>query len=105
VPKSNHIDPATGKDTRYELIPVLLKDGKIERLSDIFKFVPKTIVARDMGISLDQWDKYMEKIVPFTLKRLFRLAELCGITEREVLDLAMAEREARKREKSGDQGH
>ena len=93
----SYIDPATGKDTRYELIPVLLEDGKIERLSDIFKFVPKTIVARDMGISLDQWDKYMEKIVPFTLKRLFQLAELCGITERQIIDLVMAEREYQKR--------
>jgi len=92
-----HIDPATGKDSRYELIPVLLEDGKIERLSDIFKFVPKTTVARDMSIALDQWDKYMEKVVPLTLKRLFRLAELCGITERQVLDLAMAEREHQKR--------
>ena len=97
MPKSSHIDPATGKDARYALIPVLLEDGKIERLSDIFKFVPKTIVARDMGISLGQWDKYMEKVVPLTLKRLFRLAELCGITERQVLGLVMAEREYQKR--------
>jgi len=39
----------------------------------------------------------MEKVVPLTLKRLFRLAELCGITERQMLGLVMAEREYQKR--------
>jgi len=97
----NYIDPATGKDSRYALIPVLLEDGKVERLSDIFKFVPKTTVARDMGIGLGAWDMYMEKVVPLTLKRLFKLAELCGITERQILDLVMAERDHQKRSFNG----
>ena len=101
MPKSSHIDPATGKDARYALIPVLLEDGKIERLSDIFKFVPKTTVAADLGIRLDTWDMYMEKLLPFSLKKLFRLAELCGITERDILNLVMEEREHRKRGFSG----
>ena len=97
MPKSSHIDPATGKDARYALIPVLLEDGKIERLSDIFKFVPKTTVARDMGIGLGAWDRYTEKLTTFTLSRLFGLADLCGLTERQILDLVMAEREHQKR--------
>jgi len=97
----SYIDPTTGKDTRYELIPVLLEDGKIKKLSDISKFVPKTTVARDMRVRLDTWEGYIQKMVPFTLKKLFQLAELCGITERQVLDLAMAEREHQKRGFSG----
>jgi hypothetical protein len=37
------------RDKRYNLIKSLLSDGKIKVLSDIFDWVPKTIVSHDLG--------------------------------------------------------
>lgn len=93
----SYIDPKTGKDTRYDLIPVMVADGKIERLGDIFLFIPKTTVAKDIGLRLDTWDRWMAKPELFPLRRLLQIAVVCGLTERQLMELVLAELEAKKR--------
>jgi hypothetical protein len=92
-------NPKTGKDSRYDLIRVMYDDGKIERFSDIVKYVRKTVIANDIRMDLQGWDKMVGTITNVSLKKYFQIAALCGLTEREMMGLIMAEYEALKAEK------
>ncbi len=43
------------RDPRYDLIRSMINDGKIVSFNDIFKFIPKTIVAKDLGKKVDRF--------------------------------------------------
>jgi hypothetical protein len=96
MPRSNYKDPLTGKDTRYDIIRVMYDDGKIERLSDIVKYVPKSVIAKDIHIKNPDIDKMMNKVIHTQLKKYFQIGELCCLTEQEMMGLVMAEYEALK---------
>jgi len=93
----SYIDPETGKDTRYDLIKVLVEDGKIECFTDIFKFVPKTTVARDIEMGSSTWNRSMNGLVNIPLQKFFAIARLCDITERQIMELIINEYEKRRK--------
>jgi hypothetical protein len=83
-------------DPRYELIRIMYDAGKISQLSDIFKYIPKTIVAYDAGMNLDQLSQRLRDPKKWVVRQLFRVGQLCDLTEDEMLRLAMEEVRAKK---------
>lgn len=79
------------RDSRYDLIKPMITDGKIITFNDIFKFIPKTIVATDLGKKVDRFTELMNKIEEFTLEELFLIAKFCYIDERQIINLVMAD--------------
>lgn len=83
-------------DHRYELIRVMYEDGHIEKLSDIFKFIPKTVVARDAGMNVERMNERLKSPGKWILRQVFKIGELCELTEAETAALLAAEVRAKK---------
>lgn len=85
------------RDRRYELIRTMFNDGKIKTLNDIFVFVPKTIVANDLGKKVDRFTALINKVERFTMEDLFRIARLCDLEESQILQLVMKDYSEQKK--------
>ncbi|HEY4063130.1 MAG TPA: hypothetical protein VGM30_14590 [Puia sp.] len=79
------------RDTRYDLIEPMIATGKITSFNDIFKYIPKTVVARDLGKKVDRFSELMVRVDKFTLEDLFIIARFCSIDEITILTLVKAE--------------
>jgi hypothetical protein len=79
------------RDPRYDLIKPMLVEGKIISFKDIFKYIPKTIVANDLGKKVDRFTELMNRVDQFTLEELFMIAKFCGLDDEQMLKLVMSE--------------
>ena len=77
----------------------MFKDGKIRTFSDIFEFVPKTIVATNMGKKVDRFTRLMNRVEKFTLEDLFQIGKLCELEESQMIQLVMKEYSIQKKNK------
>jgi hypothetical protein len=91
------------RDSRYDLIKPMMDAGKIICFNDIFKFIPKTVVAKDLGKKVDRFNELMNHVQEFTLEELFLIAKFCGIEEKQMYELVETEylKIKNKIEKSG----
>ena len=71
------------KDDRYQQIKTMLKIGKIKKFVDIFSFVPRYIVARDIKKGRGRWGDYGN----YTFGQVRKLAELCELSFMETYRL------------------
>lgn len=79
------------RDHRYDYIKLMRDQGKIVTFNDIFKYIPKTVVANDVGKKVDRFTELMGRVEKFTLEEIFIMARLCEMTENEMLDLVLAD--------------
>jgi hypothetical protein len=75
------------RDPRYSDIKVLYEGGRIKYFTDIFRQVSKTSVARNLGIRVDRFNKYLEDVGTFVTGDLVRLASLCGLEFDAIMDI------------------
>lgn len=75
------------RDERYDSILSLYKDGKIATLTDIFKTVPKTTIATDIGKRVADFNKRLNKPDLFEIGEIYLIGRLCGLTESQVYGL------------------
>jgi len=81
------------RDSRYDLIKPMLSEGKIVSFTDIFKYIPKTIVANDLGKKVDRFTVMMNQVEKFTLEELFRIAAFCRLSRDQMFGLMLQEYE------------
>jgi hypothetical protein len=86
------------KDRRYKTINQLISSGHIKTLVELFDTIPKSVVARDLGVSLDRFTKMIHEVERFSIKNLFKLAVLIEIDELLILELVY------KQHKTGKKG-
>jgi hypothetical protein len=79
------------RDSRYNVIKAMIADGNIVTFNDIFEYIPKTIVATDLGKKVDRFNKLMKKVDGFTLEEIYRIGSFCGLSERQIYELVEAE--------------
>lgn len=79
------------RDDRYNLIKPMLQSGQLKSLNDIFRYVPKTVVATDLGKQNKRFNHLMYKVKDFTLGELVALGKLCHLEVSEILHLAEVE--------------
>ena len=79
------------RDSRYNVIKAMIADGNIVTFNDIFEYIPKTIVAIDLGKKVDRFNKLMNKVDGFTLEEIYRIGSFCGLSERQIYELVEAE--------------
>jgi len=95
-----NINLQTGLDARYDLVKPMLDKGHIEKMSDIFKYVPKTLFFRDLGYRVDRGDQLIERPDGFIVRKLFEIARNCSLKEEEVLILMVNEYRYQKEKKT-----
>ncbi len=79
------------RDDRYDLIKPMIDSGNIVTFNDIFKYIPKTIVAKDLGKKVDRFSELMKKVEGFTLGELYMIGKFCKINESQIVQLAEKE--------------
>ena len=75
-------------DQRYSTIRVLIQSGHIKSFRDIFQFIPKTVVYRDLGVNFNRFSRAIIDPAKFTLEELRTLAEFFGVDTRTMIDMA-----------------
>jgi len=79
------------RDPRYDIISPLCQAGKIASFNDIFKYIPKTVVAHDLGKKVSRFNVLINKVEKFTLEELAMIGHFCGLEESIIFKLAEKE--------------
>ena len=87
------------RDDRYDLIKPMLEKGNVQSFNDIFKYIPKTVVAINMGKKVDRFTEIMNRVEKFKLEEVFAVAKLCEVDDSEMLQLVYKEYIKQKRKK------
>lgn len=84
------------QDPRYSLIKPMLADGKIQTFSDIFDYIKKSVVARDIGKKVERFTELMNDVDDFRVGELRMMARLFNLTLGEMFHLIARELEKKK---------
>lgn len=75
-------------DPRYGSIKVLIEAGHIKSIRDIFQYIPKTTVYKDLGINFHRFDRAIGDPSIFRMQELVVLAELFGVDAWKLIGIA-----------------
>lgn len=92
------------RDERYKNVKNLIESGRIVVFRDIFlyKAIPKTVVARDLGMHHVTFNKLLDAPQKFTFEDAFHIATLFETDRKNILDLiySQCEEDRKKTKKS-----
>lgn len=75
------------KDRRYNTVKNLISGGFIKSLNEIYDTIPKSVIAEDLGFNSTRINNLIAHVDRFIAKDLFKLAELIGVDELEIMKL------------------
>ena len=75
-------------DPRYDAVRVLLETGHIKSFPDIFYYIPKTTVYKNLGVNFNRFSKAIYDPSIFRMEELKEIAELFGIDPKIMIDMA-----------------
>jgi hypothetical protein len=87
------------KDDRYKAVKRLIEKGDITEFNEMFTYIPKTVVARDLGAAPARFSEKMNLIEKFTLQDMFAIAKLLEVESIAVLKLADNQYSVQKKNK------
>ena len=65
----------------------MLDQGRIKSFTDIFLYLPKSVLAADLGKNLKRFNELLLHVEGFTIKDLVIISNLCGLTRMEIFRL------------------
>lgn len=87
------------KDDRYEATLIMWQYGKVKIFSELFKWMPKTLVAKDMKVDVRRLTACIEDPTLVTSKDLDKLSDLYMIRRSAIRDLIQSQLKAQKKAK------
>jgi hypothetical protein len=75
------------KDNRYVVVKVMIETGHITTFSQIFDYIPISVVAIDYGSNYVRFARQISRPLSFRLKDLSILATLFGIETMSMITL------------------
>jgi hypothetical protein len=75
------------KDKRYNTVKNLITGGYIKSFSEILDTIPKTVVAHDLGMHHQTFDKLIKNPERFTFKDAYRIASLIDVDQLVIINL------------------
>lgn len=75
-------------DPRYGTIKILIESGHIKSIKDIFTYIPKTTVYRDLGVNFNRFDRAINDPSVFRMQELIILSELFQVDAKKLIDMA-----------------
>jgi plasmid maintenance system antidote protein VapI len=79
------------KHKGYAIAKKLILSGDVKTFRELIDVVPKTAIAKDLGMHLQTFSKMLAQPQLFTFKVAYRIASLLDVDEKTVLDLIHAE--------------
>ncbi len=77
------------KDRRYTTVRNLISAGYIKTFREMFDTIPKSVVARDLGMNNARFTRLMDNVDQFSLKELFIIASFLEVEEMVILNLVL----------------
>jgi hypothetical protein len=79
------------RDPRYKNLKNLISSGHIKLFREVFDLdvIPKSVVARDLGINNVRFSKLMVNVHKFAFEDMFRLAAILDVEEKVITDLVV----------------
>jgi len=79
------------RDHRYKNLKNLISSGHIKLFREVFDLdvIPKSVVARDLGINNVRFSKLMVNVHKFAFEDMFRLAAILDVEEKVITDLVV----------------
>jgi hypothetical protein len=68
------------RDPRYHLVLSMYEKGHVRSFNDIFRYVPKTVVAKNLGTKVDRFTKLMKRVEKFTLEDIVLIGTFCDMS-------------------------
>jgi hypothetical protein len=87
------------KDERYIAVQSLIETDKILSLKDIFIFIPKTILARDLKQNYRTFAGKVENAHRFTIKDITWMAYWIDVPPSKLFELALKDMYEKKKKK------
>ena len=75
------------KDIRYESVKVMIETGRIREFQQIFSYLPKSILAHDLGTNNNRMTRLINHVEQFSLEELFRISHLLDVSYKTILTL------------------
>jgi hypothetical protein len=75
------------KDKRYDTVKKLIKGGYIKSFSEVLENIPKTNVARDLGMHHQTFGKLINSPEKFALEDAIKIASLIEVEDMVVIQL------------------
>ena len=75
------------KDSRYEYARFQITSGKVTEFNQIFKYVPKTVVAGDLGTARSLFNKKINHADKFTIGDIIAIGRFMEIDPDKVMPL------------------
>jgi hypothetical protein len=85
------------KDRRYTTVKNLITAGYIKTFREMFDTLPKSVVARDLGMNNARFTRLMDNVDQFSLKELFIIASFLEVDEMVVLNLVLQQHATNKK--------
>lgn len=77
----------------------LISGGYIKTLREILDTLPKTVLAKDLGMHHQTFSKLIENPEGFTFKDTFRIAALIEVDDKAIIELVYNQCEAERKGK------
>jgi len=77
------------RDRRYVTIRNLIQGGYIKSFREIFDTLPKSVIAKDLGMNNTRFTRLIENVEQFTLEELFLIAGFLEIDHSTLLGLIL----------------
>lgn len=77
------------KDNRYNYVRSVWKAGDLTTFNDIFQIIPRSIVAKDLGLNYERFVKKIFRPERFTFEDVSRIARLLEIEPKILANLVL----------------
>jgi hypothetical protein len=81
------------------ILAKIITGGYMHSFGEIFDIVPKSVVARDLGINNMRFSKLINQPALFSLKDTFRFAALLEVDDMVLISLIYSQIQANKKSK------
>jgi hypothetical protein len=85
------------KDFRFSTIKVLIEKEHIKTFNDIYNYIPKSNLARELNMNTDRMTQLMEHPEKFTLEKLVKIAGVLDVDFKTILELVYQQLQENKK--------
>jgi hypothetical protein len=85
------------KDARYKAVKSLIEAGGVQKLKDIFLYIPRKTVYTDMGMNYARFKRLESSPEKFTIEELYQMSVLFDVRHQSIIDLVLAQMSKRKK--------
>ena len=75
------------RDPRYLLVQPMYEKGRLKTFKDIVAIIPRTTIAKDLGMKVQRFNKLLKRVGKFELEHIAQIANFCEVDLQLIDDL------------------